>query len=225
MVYKFLFAPLLLSIVGITHAETCPDFYRFVDFGQTGKDGVIYRGGSFIRAEHFDGTALLDMTKTECLEVPDTNTDGHGYSIPVVTAINYDPDKIPIKLNELRVESLDDPIAFAYERTRDHQQHLNRTDAIITRGTNFLCVYTNANDSYSCQIESPYVGSSAPVVYCDLQQCKMPAMAVDRQIVISAAWSGNSASQDNKSFRGPWIAEKIEQIHNFLSPLSSLNPH
>ena len=88
---RMFFISLLLLCCGVANAGNCPDFFRFVDFGQTDKNGVVYRGGSFLRAENFDGTALLDIKRTECREVIETNTDGRGYPIPCLLYTSPSP--------------------------------------------------------------------------------------------------------------------------------------
>jgi hypothetical protein len=239
IMYKLCPLIFLLLMTSVANAGTCPDFFRFVDFGQVGKDGTVYRGGSFLRAEHFDGTALLQIERTECLDVHPTNTDGHGYPIPVVTHIYYDPDKAPVSVSELRVSNLDDTNSAAAQSELTHRQRLQQDDVDITRGPDYLCATIEGAESYSCQVVSPYGGNQAPVVYCDAQQCEMPVLAVDQQIAISAKWprdvknrevknSDTQTDEDSKegdtNSAGAAIIEMAQQIHDFLSPLSSLSP-
>jgi len=43
----------VLSFITSSNAQTCPDYYRFVDFGLEDDSGVMYRGGTLLRAEGF----------------------------------------------------------------------------------------------------------------------------------------------------------------------------
>jgi len=218
------FAGAGIILPGPARAETCPDFYRFVDFGQKGNEGTVYRGGTLLRAENFDGTMLLKLPATKCLPVQDTAKDGRGNPIPVATSIQYLPEKTAIKLTELNVSAVEDTNAAAEKNAERHRNELEQTDAIVTRGSNFLCVNNEEKNSLSCQVVSPYPGNIALVVYCDDIQCNMPVMAVDKQIAVDASWPRTSNSIGNDERAGAEIIEKSIQIHDFLKPLTSLNP-
>ena len=94
-----------LFVAGGAAAQSCPDFYRFVDFGLKGQDGIIYRGGTLLRAENTNREALLLTERTTCLDVTILAKDGRGNPVPVVSSINYDPAKTGLGLDELRVTS------------------------------------------------------------------------------------------------------------------------
>ena len=49
---------LFILFASQANAQSCPDYYRFVDFGLKGNDGVIYRGGPTFRAENLSGELL-----------------------------------------------------------------------------------------------------------------------------------------------------------------------
>lgn len=219
-----LIAIVLLVFSGVAGAGACPDFYRFVDFGQTGKDGVLYRGGSFIRAENFDGTALLNFARSECVDVGENNTDGHGYSIPVVSRIYYNPETTGVDLTELGVVRLDDAYTAAARNAAKHRLRIDKKDVVVIRGDNFLCADYSDSDQLSCQLVSPYPGNIALVVYCVQRQCEMPVMAIDEELAVRAKWDRQSATSELDQKTGEGIAAKVEQIFNFLNPLTSLNP-
>ena len=200
-------------------AQNCPDFFRFVDFGLEGRDGQVYRGGTILRAENFGGQPLLIAARTECLEVQETSKDGPGNPIPVVTGINYDPEKIEVTLTELRVFSAIDTVVVADDAASTHLAKLDQTDAIITSGRDFLCASQKETDFLSCQFVSPYPGSAVLVVYCDASECKMPSLAMNEQLVISASWAHRGGSQVEATSKD--ILQKIQQIHDFLDPLTS----
>ncbi len=222
---RMFFISLLLLCCGVANAGNCPDFFRFVDFGQTDKNGVVYRGGSFLRAENFDGTALLDIKRTECREVIETNTDGRGYPIPVVSGVYYSPDRAALDLVELRVRSLEDSHAAAEESAATHRQRLDQSDVNIARGDTFLCAGINADQSFSCQVVSPYEGNAALVIYCTTMQCEMPVMAINQQLAVSATWDREPDANDEAiEDAGVAVVNKVAEIHNFLEPITSLNP-
>jgi hypothetical protein len=214
----------LLFSSSVTSAASCPEFFRFVDFGQIGNDGVVYRSGSFFRAEDFDGSALLDRQHTECIEVSEANTDGHGYSIPVVTSINYNPVKAKLDVLELRVSRWADTHLAAEDNAVIHRQRLDQSDVKLTQGEDFLCVHISADDALSCQVVSPYEGNHALVVYCDSLLCEMPVMAVNEYLSVSAKWSLKLADVQGEDSAGTEVVRKIAQIHGFLKPITSLNP-
>jgi len=223
-VIRRLITIVLLVFSGNASAGVCPDFYRFVDFGQTGKDGVLYRGGSFIRAENFDGTALLNFARSECVDVGENNTDGHGYTIPVVSRIYYNPETTGVDLTELGVVKLVDAHTAAESNAARHRLRIDNNEVVTIRGGNFLCADYSDNDQSSCQLVSPYQGNIALVVYCDQRQCEMPVMAIDEELAVSAKWDRESTAGDLDQKTGERIAIKVEQIFNFLSPLTSINP-
>ena len=219
-----LLAGVLLSSVGRVNADTCPDFFRFVDFGTKGNDGVLYRGGSILRAEGFDGSGLIKQESTECLPIEDIGKDGHGNPIPVVTSIQYLPEQTATNLTELGVSAVDNTESAAEINAERHRAMLNQADAVVTRGSNFLCAGKPEEDSLSCQVVSPYDSNSALVVYCDDSVCTMPVLAVDKQLTVNASWPRTQGSVGNNDLTGSEIAQMTKRIYDFLFPLTSLNP-
>ena len=218
-----IFLPLLFPLAPAS-AGTCPDFFRFVDFGIEGDDGVVYRGGSLFRAEGFDGTMLLKLSHTKCLPVQETAKDGRGNPIPVVTSIHYIPELTAIDITELSVKVVNSANDLAEKNAERHRTSLKQADATVTRGENYLCANDVNKKSLSCQVVSPYPGNTALVVYCDAKQCTMPVLAVDNQIIVNAAWPRTPDSGGNGDLTGSEIIDITSQIHDFLSPLTSLNP-
>ena len=241
--YKAIISLLLYLCAGWASAATCPDFFRFVDFGQQGNDGVLYRGGSIFRAESFSGDRLLKSGTTECLPVEDTAKDGFGNPVPVVAGIHYQPEMTAINLMALHVLTVDNATSVAEENAESHRARLEQADAVVTRGSDFLCASVadtgnkqidntkpvNDNQSFnvpgsiSCQVVSPYAENIALVIYCDTTLCKMPVMAINEQIIVKASWMRVSDSVSDDS-EGSGIADMAGKIHDFLSPLTSLNP-
>lgn len=220
---KIAFSLILLVLTGTASASTCPDFFRFVDFGQAGRDGVVYRGGSFFRAEDFDGSPLLYRERTKCLDVTDVSKDGRGNPIPVVVSIHYNPDKLPVGFKELSVRSLPDATVAAEESAERHRSNLKKGDIETIRGENFLCLADIPKESLSCQVISPFLENTALVAYCEEKRCTMSAMAIDKQIAVSAVWSADDLVGTDQS-TGTDVAEMIGKVHTFLSPLISLSP-
>ena len=219
--YRCIITFLFVFLSGQAYAETCPDFYRFVDFGLEGNDGVIYRGGTTLRAESFEGEPLLITAQTKCISVPEVAKDGHGNPIPVVKSINYLPEITGLDLNEIRVSSVDDTKLAATENAKSHVATLERPDTTSTRSSNFLCANSNANNTVSCQLVSPYPGNIALVVYCDNSQCVMPVLAVNQHLLVSARWNSSSDVLSEPETAGNMILEKVQKIHDFLKPLSA----
>jgi hypothetical protein len=71
---------------------------------------------------------------------------------------------------------------------------------------------------------SPFGGNLALVVYCDPLECRMPALAVNEQIIATASWPPSHASASDHTAAALEIARKIKQLHDFLAPLSSWKP-
>ncbi len=129
------------------------------------------------------------------------------------------PEKIEVALTELRVFSANDTVVVADDAASTHLAKLDQTDAIITSGRDFLCASQKETDFLSCQFVSPYPGSAVLVVYCDASECKMPSLAMNEQLVISASWAHSGGSQVEATSKD--ILQKIQQIHDFLDPLTS----
>ena len=201
------------------NAQTCPDFYRFIDFGTKANDGVTYRGGLVLRAEGFDGKELLLTDQTKCTSVPEVAKDGHGNPIPVVQSINYKPQVTGIDIKELRVSKTDDTEALAKENASLHQERIKKSDIKLARGSDFLCA--RLEEEFSCQQFSPYPGNIPLVIYCNTNQCTMPVLAINEKIMVSASWTFNKALMDKPESANTEISKKIQQIHDFLKPLSA----
>lgn len=217
---KILIIFLFLGCMNIAHAETCPKFYRFIDFGIEGNDGKTYRGGTLLRAEGFDGKALLVTRLTNCLLIRDIAKDGRGNPIPVVTSIHYDPQIIAPELEELRVSKVKNTTKSALDNARIHRTRLQKTDPKVTRGSNFLCVSDKKSNEVSCQIKSPYSGNLPLIIYCDLNQCTAPVIAINGELQIGATWKNKILLEETKAI-GVQNTNFIKQIHDFLAPLSA----
>ena len=202
-------------------AQNCPDFYRFVDFGLKDKSGKIYRGGTVFRAENFDGEDLLLTDNTDCISVQEISKDGHGNPIPVVKSIAYNPQKANISLEEFNILAVDDTKTTAEKNASDHIAILERNDTTTTQGENFLCAMTAKKDNLSCQLVSPYSGNIPLVIYCNTTQCKMPILAINKQLQASASWKIKQEFFNNPKIVATKMANKVQQIHDFLKPLSA----
>jgi len=212
---------LILLFASQSSAEICPAFFRFVDFGLQGTDGTIYRGGPTLRAEGLNGQPLLLRERTTCLNVREIAKDGHGNPIPVVTSINYDPETTDIGLNELRVVSVDDTGHVAEQNAHLHRIRVSAADTELTRGPNFLCARPAGSQTLSCQLESPYPGNIALVIYCDAVACRMPIMAISDKLHVSAVWPTDAAFLENPNAAGADMSDKVRKIRDFLVPLSA----
>ena len=204
-------------------AEGCPDFFRFVDFGLETPDGTT-RGGPTYRAESFDGQALLIRERTICRDVRDVARDGRGNPIPIVKSINYDPEKTGVDLKELRLQVVDDIASEAEQNAADHLARLENQTVVVRRGSDYLCVSLEEAHEISCQLVSPFGSNLALVVYCDLLECRMPALALNEKTIAVASWLPSQASQSDHEAAVSEILGKVQQIHGFLEPLSSWRP-
>lgn len=219
----YLFISLILSNSSAS-AEGCPDFFRFVDFGLETPDGAL-RGGPTYRAEGFDGRALLIRELTVCSDVRDLASDGHGNPIPIVTSINYDPDITGLDLKELRLTVSEDITSEAEQNAAEHRTNLASQSAIIMRGSHYLCASLEIPDGISCQFISPVGGNIALVVYCDPFECRIPMLALNEKVSAVVTWLPSEASQMDHETAILEMAEKVQQAHDFLAPLSSWKPN
>lgn len=211
----------LLGFVTPSNAQTCPDYYRFVDFGLEDNSGVMYRGGTLLRAEGFSAEALLLENLTECLEVRDLAKDGHGNPIPVVESINYIPEITGTDLNTLRVSRVKDTELAANKNAEAHLSNVENAENATTKGENFVCVKPKSADMISCQLVSPYAGNNSLVVYCNANKCDMPVLAINEELMISTSWKSSNALLENPREAGLHSIAKAQQIHDFLKPLSA----
>lgn len=201
-------------------AQSCPDFFRFVDFGLEGRDGALHRGGVIFRGESLSGRALLFRDRTECLDVARISTDGHGNPIPVASRIEYDPAKLDLELLGLSVDVVEDAIGAAEDNARQHRTRVDTSDSEITRGANFLCARANGTEDFSCQVPSPFPGNVALVIYCNAQACRMPVLAFDERIAIGAEWKPEAAHLSAPESAGTAILQKVEAIHAFFEAMT-----
>jgi len=212
---------LLILCSGQARAENCPDFFRFVDFGREAPGGEIHRGGPTFRAESFGGEALLIRDRTTCRRVRDLASDGRGNPIPVVASVDYDPEKTGIGLNELRLTGVEDVASETERNAAGHREKLDRPIAVTSRGSNFLCASVEGSGTVSCQLISPFGGNLALVVYCSPVECEMPVLAVKPHVIASAKWRPSHVSLSDHEALARQITDKVQQIHDFLAPLSS----
>ena len=161
------------------------------------------------------------LDKTVCIDVPENGTDGHGYTIPVVESIIYKPETSLSNLSEFRLRAVDDTMVAATSSIEQHRENLQNDSSTITRGENSLCVSSNAG-SLSCQIVSPYPGNVPLVVYCSEANCKMPALAINKQLLISASWQLKLANKNDDTEAATAMLDMAKQISEFLEPLSAL---
>jgi hypothetical protein len=212
---------LLIFLNSQARAADCPDFFRFVDFGLEAADGTIHRGGQTYRAEGFDGQALLIRELTECRKLRDLSVDGRGNPVPVVTSISYDPEKSGIELEELRLKAVSDVVAETERAAAEHRSRLEESDAVVTNGATYLCASSQNLDSFSCQLVSPFGGNLALVAYCTRSDCTVSALAVKANIVAQASWVPSEAAIKSPELWAMEIADRVQEIHDFLAPLSS----
>ena len=217
-----LFCILFLGILsGPLRAQDCPDFFRFVDFGQLDRNIEIHRGGTVFRAESFEGEPLLRAGDTVCLPVSDLAKDGRGNPVPVVSQIEYDPVKTNVDLQHLSISRVTDPADAAIENTRAHLALLDQTGTIVQQGSNFLCASQLDTSTVSCQISSPSGNNLPLVVYCDAALCNMDVMAMNDHLIASATWTMADFDFADLGLVAGDILSRVQAINAFLTPLTS----
>lgn len=212
---------LFLATAGAANAQGCPDFFRFVDFGLQDAEGRFIRGGPHFRGESLAGTSFLKPGDTKCRSVREIASDGHGNPIPVVTHISYNVERTDLDLTTLHVSYSTDTRVAAQQNAQQHHARLSRVDAEPIRGENSLCVAARDGVGVSCQLVSPYPGNTDLVVHCDQDQCDMPVLAVNANIMVSAVWPVTVSFRAQIDGAGPQIFSTVQAIHAFLEPLSS----
>ena len=208
-------------LAGPLRAQDCPDFFRFVDFGQLDRNSETHRGGTVFRAESFEGEALLRAGETVCLSVSDLAKDGRGNPVPVVSLIEYDPVKTNIDLQSLHISRVSNTAGAAVENARAHLALLDQTGTIIQQGPNLLCANQLDTTTASCQIASPFGDNLPLVVYCDAALCSMAVIALNDHLVAHAAWTTTDNDIADLELVAARILSRVQAIHAFLTPLSS----
>ncbi len=195
-------------------AQSCPDYYRFVEFGLEDRDGVIRRGGPVFRAVSLANRNQLLAERTVCRKVASLATDGHGHPIPVVTFAAYDPAKIDIGVTALALTFMNDlgmAEKMAEKIATPHVQAVAQAGP-AARGEAYLCATGPADGRLSCQVVSPYAGRPAPVVYCTAKTCEMPFLQVDAWVSANAAWPRGDTDPDATGLES---LEMVQRLHDF----------
>lgn len=211
---KHLAALLLIPLAAPAAAETCPERYRFVDFGTESRDGTLLRGGTIFRAFDPSDTPLLLPAETICLDVPDLYKDGQQLDIPVVSEIAVNMDVATIEMVELRLSKSDDPIATSDSHAAAHLDALARPGAQAIRTASSLCVTAPEDRALSCQIRSPFNVTAAPVIYCNGETCEAPAIVFNTQVLMKAVWPQPSV---DAAEMGPALIDRLEALRQYLT--------
>lgn len=198
---------------------TCPDYYRFVDFGLVAQDGSIHRGGPTFRVENLAGQQLILPQHTTCLSLRETAVDGHGNPIPVVSSVSYDQNNVDQRVRSLRLSPVDDPETFLANIAEQHHLRLAAESAVVLLGSDYLCVSALTPSAFSCQFVSPFGAQQAPIVYCTQNQCTLPAMAIKDRIFATARW--DQPVQSLAHAEAVTIKNMLSALHDFLTPLTS----
>ena len=209
-----------LFVAGGAAAQSCPDFYRFVDFGLKGQDGIIYRGGTLLRAENTNREALLLTERTTCLDVTILAKDGRGNPVPVVSSINYDPAKTGLDLDELQVASEQNVQIVAEGLAEKHRDYVARAGNKRFQGAQYLCVPVSTSE-VSCQIVSPFEGTIPLIATCVVGECVLPAFGINAQLMVRASWSVAPSMMSDPMRVGEDVSKMVQQIYGFLAPLSA----
>lgn len=202
-------------------AQSCPDFYRFVDFGLVDREGVMVRGGVILRAEDFDGSYLILAARSECTDVYDLAKDGRGNPVPVVSEVSFDPEQIGLFLTRLRVATAPDTAILAEQNRAAHASRLTQTNATVVQGPDYVCVQIKDETDTSCQFAAGFQADFPLVVYCDAALCSMPVMAITDRIFVQAEWPSVTAQITDLDGVAAQNLAQLTRIQNLLEPLFS----
>ncbi|MFK7764242.1 MAG: hypothetical protein AB8B62_13350 [Roseobacter sp.] len=202
-------------------AQNCPAFFRFVDFGLVDRTGQFSRGGPIFRGESLDGATLLAKGETKCRDVRDIAKDGHGNPIPVVTSFAYDEKKTGTDLSELRVSFQENSELAAETSAALHRNRIADPAVAQIKGVYSLCADLSDTQLMSCQLVSPYPGNTVLIVYCEQTSCRMPVLAVNGHISVSATWTVGEDFWKETETAGEVLRVKAQSIYTFLKPLMS----
>lgn len=192
------------------HAQNCPDFFRFVDFGQDDVNGLA-RGGTLIRVESLEGRPLIKRAETACTPAQFLASDGHGNPIPVVTSITFDPEKLPFEVSAFEVNRVEDAFALAEKNAQAHRDALGQSTIQTAQGESHLCA--GAAETLSCQLVSPFAQTAPLVVYCDKAACEMSVLSFNKHVAVTAVWP---LTTETLEAAGTDIAQKLQEISAFL---------
>lgn len=219
--FRVIFSCFMLLFVSQASAQNCPAFFRFVDFGLENKTGQFFRGGPIFRLESLNGATLLAQGETRCRDVRDIAKDGHGNPIPVVTSFAYNVRKTGIDLSELRVSFRENSEASAEKDAELHRKRIADPAVASNKGASSLCANPPDTQVMSCQLVSPYPGNTVLIVYCEQMFCRMPVLAINAHISVSATWTVHETFWTETEKVGDALRAKVQSIHDFLQPLMS----
>jgi hypothetical protein len=209
---------LSLSLLGgAAAAQSCPGYFRFVDFGISEPSGALIRGGTVFRVE-VDGAIVLKDGSGLCRDVEPVFRDGRNHPIPVVDAFGYIPELVASHLTDMTVtRAWEQPENLAQENARPHRSALDMAGAQIMIGTDFLCVGPARTDTrtVSCELVNPFDRTFPLVIYCSAGACQMPVLAVDDTIILGAAWMFPEHAPIESI--GKVASETVRAIHVFIS--------
>lgn len=202
-----------------SEAAPCPDYYRFVEFGQPDRSGALQTGGPIFRVE-LDGRHLIDQAKTQCLDIGPVRRDGHAQPIPVVSRFDYRPDLVSDTLTGLSVIRTDADVARRVDTNAQAHRRVIASGAMeITTGPDYKCA--SLADTMSCEVINPYHSVLSLVAYCDVTRCTTEAIALDDTLMLSASWARTTAELASIEAAGPAIAAQVAAIQQFLTPYMS----
>lgn len=202
---------------GQAAAQTCPDFFRFVDFGIVGYGGSVERGGTMFRMEK-DGTPTYQNGSGVCRDVASLLTDGRGQKIPVVDKVGYLPELVAPQLTQLSaMRALRPASRMAEENAFAHQSAQALPDAERVTGADHLCIRSadTRTQTISCEVVNPFDPAYPLVIYCDALTCTMPVLAIDDVIILTADWERSPGA--SLAAVGQANADIVAAIHAFIA--------
>ncbi|AXI47702.1 hypothetical protein C1J03_17825 [Sulfitobacter sp. SK012] len=208
----------LAACLWINHAQaqSCPEYFRFVDFGAITADGSLLRGGPTFKVKR-DGEPLFESGSVACTDIEPVFTDGHNQPIPLVTALSYSSNLVAPEMTNLNIKRLSATSAkLAQEPLEGHRIARSAAGNSATQGADFLCVHVDLSPSQtiSCEVVSPFDTTLSFIVACNDTACAMSGMAIEKAVNISAGWtiSGTATLEE----AGATASDIATKIHAFI---------
>ena len=161
---------------------------------------------------------LLVPSTVICHTVEENAVDGRGLKIPVVSRFDVDLAAAGLSFERLQIRAADNIADTAETNALRHRQTLAKTGTVVAQSDTFLCAQPANAKTVSCQFVAPYDPAPALVIYCAAQQCVMPVLGFNPQIMISAQWlrTPDTALGDPMEV-GLEISKKLQDIQTFLN--------
>lgn len=201
---------------GNVRAQSCPEYFRFVDFGLMDADEKLHSGGATFKVKR-EGMPLFENGSVVCRDIAPVFTDGHNQPIPLVTSFKYEPTLVARNLTDLSItratNTLVNDVPTVAQR---HRKARNKAGVDVMKGSDFLCVTGEAASprTISCEVVNPFDTTTSFFVACTGKTCAMSGMAIDDAIMVSGGWSSSENASEKAT--GEVASEIAGKIHTFI---------